>query len=65
MDSSFILNLVLGFIAVWFVGVVVFALIKAADKKYDPLPPERLEHHGHGDEHGHEHGVEAHAEAQH
>ena len=52
MQADSILTFALGFVAVWFVAVAVYALFMARDRKWDPLPPEWPEHHGH-DDHGH------------
>lgn len=46
----------LGFIAVWVVIVALHALVLARQPRWDPLPPEMPEHHGH-DDHGHGHGA--------
>lgn len=66
MTSSSIVQIALGFIVVWMAGVVVYALVSARSRKYDPLPAELPEHHddhaGHGagaspaHAHAHAHG---------
>ncbi len=52
MHAESILTYALGFVALWIGGVAVHALFLARDPKWDPLPPEMPEHHGH-DDHGH------------
>jgi hypothetical protein len=65
LHADSILTFALGFVAIWSGAVAVHALLLARDRKWDPLPPEMPEHHGH-DDHGHgDHGLHDHGHADH